>query len=145
MYGCNINQTLIRDAATSMVRLGLAKSGYTYLNMDDCWQSWRNSSGIIQPDNTTFPDGVQPLVEYAHSLGLKFGLYSDAGNDTCHNEGLSPKLRYPPMRDALNASGRAIFFSMCEWGREDPAQWAPAVGNSWRTSEDIKNNWFSIM
>src|SRR3989338_1183903 len=83
MYGCNINQTLIRDAATSMVRLGLAKSGYTYLNMDDCWQSWRNSSGIIQPDNTTFPDGVQPLVEYAHSLGLKFGLYSDAGSNTC--------------------------------------------------------------
>jgi len=37
--------------------------------------------------------------------------------DNCHNEGISPKFRYPIMRDALNKSGRHIFFSMCEWGR----------------------------
>lgn len=27
--------------------------------------------------------GVKPLADYAHSLGLKFGLYSDAGALTC--------------------------------------------------------------
>ena len=42
------------------------------------------------------------------------------------------------MRDALNETGRPIFFSMCEWGVDQPALWAYDVGNSWRTSEDIR-------
>jgi alpha-galactosidase len=33
--------------------------------------------------------------------------------DNCNNDGTKPEVRYPPMRDALNASGRPIFFSMC--------------------------------
>ncbi len=33
--------------------------------------------------------------------------------DNCNDDGTKPEVRYPPMRDALNASGRAIFFSMC--------------------------------
>ena len=33
--------------------------------------------------------------------------------DNCNNDGTIPEVRYPVMRDALNASGRAIFFSMC--------------------------------
>ena len=36
--------------------------------------------------------------------------------DNCHNEMIPAKFRYPLMRDALNQSGRHIFFSMCEWG-----------------------------
>lgn len=36
-------------------------------------------------------------------------------------------VRYPVMRDALNATGRQIFFSMCEWGVDNPATWAPEV------------------
>jgi hypothetical protein len=49
------------------------------------------------------------------------------------------------MRDALNASGRAILFSMCEWGVDNPAAWAPSVGNSWRTTGDISDNWEAMM
>ena len=45
------------------------------------------------------------------------------------------------MRDALNKTGRPIFYSLCEWGRKDPATWAPKVGNSWRTTQDIHDNW----
>lgn len=33
--------------------------------------------------------------------------------DNCNNDGTIPEVRYPIMRDALNASGRPIFFSMC--------------------------------
>jgi len=33
--------------------------------------------------------------------------------DNCYNDGTIPEVRYPVMRDALNASGRPIFFSMC--------------------------------
>mgnify|MGYP000864435285 CR=1 FL=1 len=48
------------------------------------------------------------------------------------------------MRDALNKTGRPIFFSMCEWGVENPALWAPLVANSWRTTGDITDSWTSF-
>jgi alpha-galactosidase len=35
--------------------------------------------------------------------------------DNCNNDGTPPEVRYPVMRDALNATGRPIFYSMCEW------------------------------
>ena len=161
-FGCNITESLIRKTADALVTTGLAAKGYVYVNLDDCWQTSRDDQGRIVADPVAFPSGIKALADYIHSLGLKFGLYSDAGlltcagrpgslghedidaqtyadwgvdylkYDNCHTDGTSPKVRYPPMRDALNKTGRPIFFSMCEWGYEDPATWAPAVGNSWR-------------
>ena len=32
-----------------------------------------------------------------------------------------------------------------EWGIDDPALWAANVGNSWRTTDDIQNNWKSVL
>ena len=49
------------------------------------------------------------------------------------------------MRDALNATGRRIFFSICEWGVDSPAAWAREVGNSWRTTIDIEDSWLSVL
>lgn len=48
------------------------------------------------------------------------------------------------MRDALNATGRPILFSMCEWGINNPGAWAPEVANSWRTTPDIRDEWTSL-
>jgi alpha-galactosidase len=33
--------------------------------------------------------------------------------DNCHTDGSIPEKRYPVMRDALNATGRPIFYSLC--------------------------------
>jgi alpha-galactosidase len=55
------------------------------------------------------------------------------------------KVRYPVMRDALNGTGRHIYFSMCEWGREKPYEWGSSVGNSWRTTIDIFDHWQSFL
>lgn len=49
------------------------------------------------------------------------------------------------MRDALLKSGRPIFFSICEWGYENPWEWAGDVGNSWRTTPDIIDEWDSFI
>lgn len=49
--------------------------------------------------------------------------------------------RYGAMRDALAQSGRAIVYSICEWGNEAPWDWAPAIGNLWRTTQDITPRW----
>lgn len=53
--------------------------------------------------------------------------------------------RYTAMRDALNRTGRPLVFSLCEWGVQAPWLWGPAVGNSWRTTVDIKNSWDSVL
>ena len=169
-FRCNVNDTIIRDTADIFVAKGLDKHGYKYINIDDCWATSRDSDGNIISDPKTFPN-MTALAEYVHNKGLLFGVYSDAGTETCqrrpgslghetsdansyakwgvdylkydncHSGSESPKTRYPVMRDALNKTGRSIFFSMCEWGRDDPATWAPKVGNSWRTTSDIKDNW----
>lgn len=169
-YGCGINGTILKETADSFLALDLPKYGYKYVNVDDCWAGSRDSNGNIQPDTKAFPD-FQGVIDYIHSKGLLFGLYSDAGTqtckgrpgslnyekqdaqtyanwkvdylkyDNCHNTGIAPETRYPVMGDALNATGRHIFYSLCEWGQDDPAKWAPAVGNSWRTTGDIKDNW----
>ena len=49
------------------------------------------------------------------------------------------------MRNALNATGRPIFYSICNWGMEDATEWGPYIGNSWRTTQDIKPMWPSIV
>ena len=49
------------------------------------------------------------------------------------------------MRDALNQTGRPIFYSICEWGVHQVArEWGNYTGNSWRTTPDIKDLWPSI-
>ena len=48
------------------------------------------------------------------------------------------------MRDALNKTGRPIFYSLCSWGEEDVWQWGNVTGNSWRTTGDISDNWESV-
>ena len=81
--GCNINEKLIIETIDSLNSSGLIEAGYNYINLDDCWQISRDEHGVIIPDTERFPNGIKPLVDYAHSKGLKFGLYSDAGTKTC--------------------------------------------------------------
>ena len=85
VYGCDINEQLIRDMAQAMVDSGLHKLGYEYINIDDCWQdSLRNATGYIQEDLEKFPSGMGALSDFVRdALGLKFGLYSDSGLMTC--------------------------------------------------------------
>ncbi|MGW7007260.1 NPCBM/NEW2 domain-containing protein [Streptomyces sp. NPDC054933] len=65
--------------------------------------------------------------------------------DNCNNQGVDAKQRYTTMRDALKATGRRIVFSICEWGENQPWLWAADVGNLWRTTGDISDNWSSML
>lgn len=65
------------------INQGFDKLGYEYINLDDCWQSDTRINGQVQPDYTTFPNGIKPLADYVHDRNLKFGLYSSAGSKTC--------------------------------------------------------------
>ncbi|PNW88365.1 hypothetical protein CHLRE_01g026250v5 [Chlamydomonas reinhardtii] len=83
-FRCNINETIIRSVADAIVSSGLMDAGYVYVNIDDCWMEKRdNATGRIVPFADKFPSGMKALGDYIHSLGLKFGVYSDTGKHTC--------------------------------------------------------------
>ncbi|KAG7098845.1 hypothetical protein E1B28_000748 [Marasmius oreades] len=84
-YGCNINEAKVLAAAQSFVDLGLKAAGYQYVNIDDCWsvRSRDTSTQRIVPDPSKFPNGINGVANKVHALGLKIGIYSDAGTATC--------------------------------------------------------------
>lgn len=86
-FACAIKATDVIKTADALVSSGMRDAGYTYVNIDDCWQDAnRDQIGNVQV-STTFLSGydgtMQTLVDYVHSQGLKLGLYSDRGTATC--------------------------------------------------------------
>jgi len=170
-FGCNVSEDLIRQIADAMLASGMKDAGYQYVVVDDCWQVERDGNGNIVADPKHFPSGMKSLADYVHAKGLKFGLYSDAGTKTCEGRPGSrgyefqdarqyaawgvdylkydwcststqdARSSYEIMCAALDASGRAIVFSICEWGTSRPWLWAKGVGNLWRTTGDITDKW----
>ncbi|MBL1106709.1 NPCBM/NEW2 domain-containing protein [Streptomyces sp. 5-8] len=65
--------------------------------------------------------------------------------DNCNNQGVDAEQRYRTMRDALQATGRPIVYSICEWGENKPWEWAADVGHLWRTTGDISDGWNSML
>ena len=84
-FGVNIDEKLIKESADALVETGLAECGYTYLVMDDGWSEHRRdeNSRRIVPDHIKFPNGIVPIADYIHSKGLKLGMYSCCGYQTC--------------------------------------------------------------
>ncbi len=82
-YGFQISDSVIKSQADAMVNLGFLEKGYNHINIDDGFFGGRDSSGklIIHPER--FPNGMRSVVDYIHGKGLKAGIYSDAGRNTC--------------------------------------------------------------
>src|SRR5258705_1335430 len=171
-FACNVSEDLVKSAADALVSSGMKDAGYEYVVIADCWQVSRDAAGNIVVDPKNFPNGIKPLADYVHSKGLKFGIYSDAGTKTCagrpggrgheYQDALQyaawgvdylkydwcstttqdAKASYANIRAALDASGRPIVLSICEWGKAQPWLWGKEVGgNLWRTTGDIQDRW----
>ena len=85
-YGVNINDALIRRQADAMVSKGLSAVGFNHINIDDGFFGGRDATtGELLIHPTRFPNGLKPVADYIHSKGLKAGIYSDAGCNTCGN------------------------------------------------------------
>ena len=165
LYGCNVNESIVRRMADAMVDSGLKELGYEYVTVDDCWQAGRGLDLKIRIDHKRFPSGMKALGDYIHSKGLKFGIYSSAGVQTCMGRAGSlfyeqedantyaewgvdllkcnqdlftiddncwPEFgisrygnikRFTRMRDALNKTGRPIYYAMCNWGQAASWEW----------------------
>jgi alpha-galactosidase len=84
-FGCNVSEQLIKQTADFFVSSGMKAAGYEYVNIDDCWMTHQRDpeTGRLVPDPVKFPDGIKGTADYVHSLGLKLGIYEDAGTATC--------------------------------------------------------------
>lgn len=194
-FSNTINSNVTVQQANALVTSGLQKSGYMFVNIDEgWWMGDRDSDGNILVDPKMWPaiapgehDGdMANIARYVHSLGLKAGIYTDAGRDGCsmfpdlgpayfgegseghydqdflqfakwgfdyvkvdwcggNKEDLSAAVQYGEIARAIaraeQVTGRRLYYSICNWGKESPWAWGPGVGGSqqaiWRTGGDI--------
>jgi len=92
-FASDVDDQKVRSAADAMVKSGLLNHGWSYINIDDCWEIRPNTDdpilmgeprtmqGMINT-NKKFPD-MKALSDYIHSKGLKMGIYSSPGPTTC--------------------------------------------------------------
>jgi alpha-galactosidase len=87
VWGNTVNEQKVKDAADEMIAAGLQSHGYQYVNIDQGWQpanddpKRRDAQGNIG-SNAVFPD-MKGLSDYVHGKGLRIGLYSSPGPQTC--------------------------------------------------------------
>ena len=190
-----VNSRIVQEQAKALASNGMKKAGYEYVVIDEGW--WlgeRDAAGNIAVNPKQWPailpgqkDGdMSNIAAYIHSLGLKAGIYTDAGRDGCSmypdsgpkllntgseghydqdflqfskwgfdyvkvdwcggdKERRSGAVQYAQIARAIqNAeriTGRNLYFSICEWGSQNPWVWGPGVGGIestiWRTGGDI--------
>jgi alpha-galactosidase len=175
-FGVKIDENLVLETAEAMIAMGMRAAGYRYVVIDDGWMAPdRDRNGDFVADPEKFPSGIKALADRIHALGLRFGIYTDAGTKTCqdlpaslgyefrdarrfaewgvdyvkvdwcHTNGMGPRALYAKWAMAFHAAGRPMVLSICEWGRSRPWEWAGAIGHLWRTSWDIQPDWSSIL
>jgi alpha-galactosidase len=207
-----VTDEVMRKAADIMVNKGLADVGFQYVSIDDCWMRIapevyetrkemyaRRTPGypyekVVGPvrdecgdilTNDFFPD-MKAMTDHIHSHGLKAGIYSGPGPETCQlfvssfgHEASDARqfadwgfdlLKYDmcsyrdimtrlqktipagspeigeitiwhPMSEFLLQQDRDILYNLCQYGRQDPWKWAPALNiQTWRTGMDLNHN-----
>lgn len=97
---------------------------------------YEGSFGHVQQDAKTYAAWG---IDY-----LKYDLCSDL--DVYKDDAPTLQAIYQEMGEALQATGRPIVYSLCEYGRAQVwTGWgARSGGNLWRTTGDISDNWDSM-
>ncbi|EDQ89811.1 uncharacterized protein MONBRDRAFT_7758 [Monosiga brevicollis MX1] len=127
-YHCNIDENIVKSMATAMLNNGMANAGYSYVNIDDCWQVAREfDNQSIVADPVRFPSGMAQLAEDIHAMGMKFGVYTARGSGTC--QGRPGSLNH----EVIDAQ------TYCDWDLDY------IKANLWRTHGDIQANFGSVL
>jgi alpha-galactosidase len=171
-FACKVTEADVRSAADAIVSTGMKSAGYIYVNIDDCWQGTRDEKGVIHPNEKFpdmkglseyvhakglklgiySSPGSKTCGGYEGSFGheeLDAQTYAHWGidylkYDYCSFQGDVPAqmAAYKKMHQALEKTGRAIVFSLCQYGMDRVWRWGPSVGgNLWRTTGDISDDY----
>ncbi len=80
--GASVTASKIEVQAQALARM-LKPHGYIYVNLDDYWYlnpiTTVDRYGRWVANAQKFPEGIDGLSRYIHSLGLKFGIYLNPG------------------------------------------------------------------
>jgi hypothetical protein len=83
-FQAEIDEDKIKAVVDAMIATGMKEAGYLYINLDDGWMAeTRDENGNLQSHPDKFPSGIKALADYVHSKGLRLGLYSSNGTNTC--------------------------------------------------------------
>lgn len=83
-FALNINEDVILGQAEAMVKTGLARAGYKYINIDDGYFLPHDpATKQLGVRKDRFPHGMRYVADKIHALGLKAGIYSDTGDNAC--------------------------------------------------------------
>lgn len=91
-FATDIDEDKILGSAQALVNSGLARLGYRYVNIDDGWSLQRRATDAkLVIRSTRFPSTLgkdslpsfRPFTDRLHAMGLKAGIYSDLGRNTC--------------------------------------------------------------
>lgn len=119
-FGCaGVNEKVVRGIVDEMAANGMAAAGYQYVVIDDCWQGNRDKEGNITADAGKFPSGIKALADYVHGKGLKFGIYTDAGTQTCAGRAGSVGHEY---QDAQQYAEWGVDYLKEDWCNTLPGQ-----------------------
>lgn len=122
-FSNTINSQIVMEQARAMVTSGMQKAGYQYINIDEgWWLGQRDARGNIVVDDKQWP-ALQPgehagdmsnIVRFIHSLGLKAGIYTDAGEAGCGFYG--PDLGPPMPHTGAEGYYDQDFLQFAQWG-----------------------------
>lgn len=122
-FSNRINSKITMEQAKAMVDTGMAKLGYRYINIDEgWWLGTRDEDGNITVDPKQWPaiapgeraGDMSNIVRYIHSLGLKAGIYTDAGEAGCSFYG--PDLGPPMPHTGSEGHYEQDFLQFARWG-----------------------------
>ena len=91
-FSNTVDSEIVTEQARAMVSSGMKNAGYEYINIDEgWWQGQRDEQGNIVVAPNAWPalapderaGDMSNIVRYIHSLGLKAGIYTDAGANGC--------------------------------------------------------------
>jgi len=109
-----VNARTVEAAARTLVGSGMMAAGYTYVNLDGGWAlRRRNAEGSLQADPAKFPQGIRPVADYVHALGLKFGIYTSAGTENCAGTSAGSYGHYRD--DAITFASWGVDYLKLDW------------------------------
>ena len=82
-FAVNVSEEIMVGIARTMSTNGLKAAGYAYVNLDDGFFWGHDEKGNLRFHPKRFPEGLKGMVDGIHALGMKAGIYSDAGTNTC--------------------------------------------------------------
>ena len=110
----HVTAAMVEAQARALIASGMAAAGYRFVNVDGGWDELkRGQKGELVPMSKRFPQGIKPVADYVHSLGLKFGIYASAGTANCAGTSAGSYGHFP--KDAAQFAAWGVDYVKLDW------------------------------